>query len=127
MSDVQIIVKDGNPEYAVVPYDEWQRLRRVAEEAEEVRAYDGAIAEARDEETVPAEVVDRLLDGENPVRVWREYRGLQQQALAEQVGVSKSYLSQVESGRKDGAVGLYRQLSRVLEVSIDELIGWRED
>ena len=46
MIDVQIIEKDGEPEYAVVPYAEWQRLREAAEVAEEVVAYDRARAES---------------------------------------------------------------------------------
>ena len=126
MSDVQIIEKDGEPEYAVVPYAEWQRLREAAELAEEAQAYDRAKADSAGEESVPGEVVDRLLAGASPVRVWREHRGLQQQTLAEQIGVTKGYLSQVENGHKEGTVSLYRKLARALDVSLDELIGWRD-
>ncbi|MDE0436044.1 MAG: helix-turn-helix domain-containing protein [Bryobacterales bacterium] len=122
---VQIIRKDGEPEYAVVPYREFERLYEASEMAEDVEAYDRAKATA-DIITVPGEVVHRLVDGENPVKVWREHRGLKQAELAERLDVSKGYLSQIESGKKDGTVNLYRKISRVLEVSLDELIGWRE-
>ena len=44
----------------------------------------------RDQEAIPDAVVGRLLDGENPVRVWREYRGLSLRSLAERAGISAS-------------------------------------
>ncbi len=123
---VQIIRKDGEPEYAVVPYHEFERLNEAREMADDVAAYDRAKA-AADIITVPSEVMRRLVAGESPVKVWREHRGLKQAELVERLGVSKGYLSQIESGKKDGTVNLYRKISRVLEVSLDELIGWREE
>ena len=42
----------------------------------------GRAALAEGKEAWPDEVVTRLLDGENPVRVFREYRGISQTALA---------------------------------------------
>ncbi len=44
---------------------------------QDVRAYDEAKkAIAEGEELVPSEVTYAILDGGNPVRVWREHRGL---------------------------------------------------
>ncbi|OSM06196.1 helix-turn-helix domain-containing protein [Magnetofaba australis] len=53
---------------------------------------------ARDEEYFPAEVVNRIVDGENPIRVYCAYRGLTLEQLAEQCGLSKADLSQLETG-----------------------------
>ncbi len=54
-----------------------------AEMLADVRDYDAAVERiAAGEELVPAEVVYALLDGGNPIRVWREYRGLNQVQLA---------------------------------------------
>ncbi len=55
-----------------------------------------------DEELIPAEIVDRLLSGENRLRVWREHRGLTIRALAEKAGLAQPYLSQIETGRRRG-------------------------
>lgn len=41
-----------------------------------------------EEELIPAEVVNALLDGDNPIKVWREYRGFSQSQLAEKAGIS---------------------------------------
>lgn len=46
------------------------------EEMLEDAAATAAFHATRDQERVPIELVDRLLAGENPVKVWREHRGL---------------------------------------------------
>ena len=86
----------------------------------DIHAFRADLAAGR-EELIPAEVVDRLLAGEAPVRAWRAHRGLTQQALAAVAGLSKSYLSQIESGRKTGTLETLGHLARVLGVEVDDL------
>lgn len=125
---IQIIRKDGEPEYAVVPYREFERLREAAEMTEDVVAFRASKAEMdADGETIPGPVLHRLLDGEHPIKVWREHRELKQAELAERVGVSSAYLSQIEGRKREGKVGLYHSISNALEVSLDLLIGWQEE
>ena len=108
---------------AVIPLDEYERLVGAAEEARDVAAYDAAKAGlARGEdELVPADVVRRLLSGENAVRVWREHRRLTGRELAERGGVSASYLSQLESGQRDGTLGTMKRIAEALGVTLDDL------
>ena len=96
-------------------------LRRAEEEASEDATARAAYAATREEESVPVEVVDRLLAGENPVRVWREFRGLTVSALAERAGVAKGYLSEIETGKKTGSLNTLRAVATVLDVDIDDL------
>ena len=42
---VQIIERDGQPEYAVVPIETYRRLVERAEDAEDIQAFDRAMAE----------------------------------------------------------------------------------
>jgi len=71
--NVQVIEKGGKPEWAVIPYEEYERLLEAVEMAEDVRVYDEAKqAIGSDEELIPAEVTYAILDGINPVRAWRE-------------------------------------------------------
>lgn len=115
--------KDGRPEWAVVPYETYEQLVRDAEMLQDVRDYDEARqALAEGEELVPADVIYALLDGENPVRVWREHRRLSQQEVAERTGISVPYLSQIESGRRKGTTGVLAALARVLGVTLDDLV-----
>lgn len=64
----------------------------------------------------------RILDDESPVKVWREKRGLSQRELAEQAGVSSSYLAEIETGKKPGSAEALRKLSRVLAIPMENLV-----
>ena len=118
--DVQIIEKDGEPEYAVVPIEKYRRMVAALEDAADSAAIERAWAEDAAGETIPGEVVKAILAGESPLRVWRKHRAFTLDALAERVGVSKGYLSQIENGQKPGTLGLFRRLADVLNVALDE-------
>ena len=119
---VQIIVKDGEPEYAVIPIDAYRRMAATLEDANDSAAIDRAWADDDAGETVPGEVVKAILDGGSPLRVWRKHRAITLASLAGLVGVSKGYLSQIENGHKPGTLALFRRLAGVLDVSIDQLV-----
>ncbi len=89
----------------------------------DIRAYDKAKqAIAEGEELIPSSVTYAILDGENPIRVWRNHRGLTQQQLADQAGISKPYLSQLESGKRTGSADVLAALAKALNVTIDDLL-----
>ena len=71
---------------------------------------------------IPAEVVNAILDGENPIKVWREYRGLTQRQLADAEGISKPYLSQIETGKRKGSTDILSALAKALKVTLEEVI-----
>ncbi|MCB0164491.1 MAG: helix-turn-helix transcriptional regulator [Anaerolineae bacterium] len=121
---VQIIEKNGQPEWAVIPYEEYQRLVAEAEMLQDIRAFDEAkVALANgDEELIPSEVTYALLDGAHPIRVWREYRGLTQQQVADAAGISKPYLSQLESGQRNGTTEVLAAIAKALNVSLDDVV-----
>lgn len=75
-----------------------------------------------EEEFVPSAVADRMLAGENLVKIWREYRSLTVAALAEKAGISHSYLSQIESGKREGTISTYKKLAAALNLSIEDLV-----
>ena len=120
----QIIEKNGQPEWAVVPYEEYQRLVAEAEMLQDVRDYDEvklALANG-EEELIPGEVTYALLDGENPIRVWRQYRGFTQQQVADKARISKPYLSQLESGQRKGTTEVLAAIARALNVSLNDVV-----
>ncbi len=87
---------------------------------EDLAAYDAA--KASDEERFPAELADRLIAGESPLKVYREYRGMTQGALAKMAKTAAPYLSQIENGRRTGSVGLLHRLADALRIEIDDLV-----
>ncbi len=90
-----------------------------AGDAEDVAAYDAA--KARREESFPSEIADRLIAGENPIKIFREYRGLTQRQLARAAATTAPYVSQIETGRRVGSVKLLHRLADALDVGLDDL------
>ncbi|MCY4066487.1 MAG: helix-turn-helix transcriptional regulator, partial [Rhodospirillaceae bacterium] len=68
------------------------------------------------------ELAERIADGEHPVRVWREYRGMKAGELATRAGVAASYLSDIENGKKPGSVKALKRIADVLGLTVDDLI-----
>lgn len=122
--NVQIIENNvGNPAYAVLPWEEYKALLERLEELQDILDADSTIAAiAAGEETYTQELVERLLDGQNPLRVWREYRGMSTAALASAAGVTPSAISQVETGKRGLSVDLLKKLSGILQVDMDDLV-----
>ena len=122
--EIQIIERDGKPEWAVLPYEEYLQLIEQAELLEDIRDFDtiSAAIERGEEELIPSEVVYAILDGENPIKVWREHRGLTQQQLAGKVKISKPYLSQIETGKRTGTTEILSAIAKALDVSLEEVV-----
>jgi DNA-binding XRE family transcriptional regulator len=92
-------------------------LEEMLEDAAATAAFHGT----RDQEAVPVEMVDRLIAGDNPVKVWREHRGLSQRALAARAGLNFTYLSQIETGARKGPVETMKKLAEALGVDLGDL------
>lgn len=120
MPDIQIIEQDGRPAFYVVPADLWERVKDLIEDAQDVEAYDRA-KRADDGFRVPHSVILAELAGKHAVQAWREYRGLSQEALAAAAGVSKGYISRIESGQRAGTTATLRRIAKALDVGIAEL------
>ncbi|WP_299639620.1 helix-turn-helix transcriptional regulator [uncultured Ruegeria sp.] len=76
------------------------------------------------EELVPASVVGRLLNDENPVTVWREHRGLSVRKLAELSGVNRVQIGDIEQRGKTGSVITVAKLAKALKIETGDLIEW---
>jgi DNA-binding XRE family transcriptional regulator len=113
------IVERGGRRFVLVPEHQFREMTAAVEDLDDIRAYDRA--KARPQEFVPIAVADRLIAGEPPLRVWREYRKLTQQQLADRAGFSKPYLSQLENGSRDGTVAALKRLAAALSVDLDDL------
>ena len=106
--------------FVLVPEKTYGRMVEDLDDLGDIRAYDRAVA--KPQEFVPADVADRLIARENPVRVWRRYRGLTQQQLAQKARISKPYLSQLESGAREASLSVLKRLAAALKLDVDDLI-----
>ncbi len=116
----------GDALYALVPVAEYERLKRAAEDIADIKAANEALVGDR-ADLIPAEVVHRIADGENPVRVWREHRGLKGVELARAAGISPAYLSEIETGKKDGTFRTMTAIGHCLGLPLDDLAPIADD
>ena len=117
---VQIIEgPDGRPAYAVLPWDEFERLSDVTDDRAD--AADIAAARGRAEETFPQAVADRLQAGEHPIKVFREYHNMTQAALAAAAVTTATYISQIETGHRRAGRKLLARLAEALEIETVDL------
>ncbi len=56
------------------------------------------------------------------LRLIRQFHGLQQRELSEQLGISKSYLSEIENGRKTVSYSLLQNYSEIFEIPTSSLV-----
>lgn len=111
-------------EMITITREEYDRLREAAEDLADITAYDRvkAALASGEEELIPAEFVDRMIDGESPVRVYRDLRGLTQTALAKASGVNRVQIADIEARRSKGSIETMRKLADALRVTIDDLV-----
>ena len=116
-------ITHGGQEFAVLPMDRLKKLMDDAEMLADVRAYDAAKGrlERGEDQPIPLEMTERRLAGESAVKVWREYRGMTQAALAKATGVSRPMVAAIEAGHKTGGVATLKKLAAALRIDLDDL------
>lgn len=117
------IVELGNEKHALIPIEEYNRLIADLEDRADLNAAISA-DKRRDggEEYLPIEMVDQLLAGESPLRVWRKHRGLKQLELAALAGVTNGQISNIELGERVGSLITWQRLAKALNVDVDDIV-----
>lgn len=110
---IQVISRDGQPEYAVVPWAQYQALLQAAGQAP---AEAGAAEQEQEQASAPAQ-----LPAFSEVAQLREAKGIAPEQLARNVGVSPAYLAMIESGEREPDAAIRRALAWHLGVA-----GWSE-
>ena len=115
-----LIVTPAGEEMVLISKADFDQL----EDLLDVAAYDAAKAEfaASGGETLTLEEVKAALDAPTPLAFWRAKRGMKQKDLATAVGVSQSYVADLEGGRRNGDGALIKRLARALRVRMDDLV-----
>lgn len=122
--NVQILEHEGRPAFALMPIKEYERLLAALEDAHDA----ATIAEfhrrlvSGEEETFPADITDRLLAGEHPVRVLRSHRGMTLQQVADACGVTNSHISQIEKGKRSMSTDVLKRMAEALRVDAELLL-----
>ena len=100
----------GKP-YVLVPLHDYRQM-----------AGNGAASESGTGD-IPAEILDLIhARQEHPIKVLRKFRGLTQTELAKKAGISRPYLTEIETGRKEGSIAAIRALAEALQAPSSLLI-----
>jgi len=119
--------KTEKGEVAILPRKEYEALVAKAAEADEDKGTARLVARARKEiaagtPLIPKKVVDRIANGENALRVLREWRDVTQLYLSFKTEIGQGYLSDLENGRRKGTAEVWKRIAKVLNVPLDLLV-----
>ena len=89
---------------------EYDLLLANSEMLADIQAYDAAMKDRG--EGMPMPVLRRIIDGENPVRVIREWRGFTQAELARRAGLHRVQLHDIETRKSRGSVDMLKAIAQ---------------
>jgi len=111
----QFIVAPSGERLVVLAEADYEALMRAAEAA------------GIEIEDLPRERHDRRpprpSEGENPIRFWRERRGMTLTKLADRTKLLEDDLAELETGEREPTIEVLKTLAHALGVTIDELAG----
>jgi DNA-binding XRE family transcriptional regulator len=112
-------IKVGGQWYVLMAYEEYEAHARSANQLSR------GFLTATDAKEITGELPN-MPHGSSSLRVWRKHLGLTLDELAANVGMSKSFLSEVETGKRTGRPELWSKLARALGTSIEEILPKQE-
>lgn len=110
--------------YAVLPFAMWEKIQEMLEDLQDIADCNEirAKVERGESEYMPASVVHAIIHGENPIKVYREYRGFTQAELAEKAALSVDMIKKIEGGKSDGSIKSLKAIAKALNVDIEDII-----
>jgi len=109
-TDPQIIIQNGKPAFAVIPWNEYQALIHNQIESDESDIW------------FPNEVVKANVRGESLIKAWREYFKLTQAELAAKAGMKQSALARLETSSATPRKSTLTKLAKAMKISVEQLI-----
>jgi DNA-binding XRE family transcriptional regulator len=105
----QIIIHNGSPAFVVVPYAEYQALKK-----QKSGDWWG--------ENIPHEVVGNIeINGLNPIKAWRLFLKLTQQQVADKIGMKQSAYSRIENNKTLPKQITLEKIAQGLGINLNQL------
>ncbi len=71
---------------------------------------------------LPDDVLNKITAREHhPIKIVRNYRNMTQAELAKKAGLSRPYLTEIETGKKDGSLRAMKAIAEALNVTVGTL------
>jgi DNA-binding XRE family transcriptional regulator len=104
----QIIMQDGKPAFAVIPWEQYQELTR--HELDETDVW------------IPHEVVKaNVINGASMIRAWREHLGLTQLELARRAGMTQPALARLEKSESKPRTITLKKIASAMDITLEQL------
>ncbi|MCP4628511.1 MAG: helix-turn-helix transcriptional regulator [bacterium] len=104
----QIIMQDGKPAFAVIPWEQYQKLTH--QEFDETDVW------------IPHEVVKaNVINGASMIRAWREYFGMTQQELARRAGMTQPALARLEKSDSKPRISTLKKIASAMDITLEQL------
>ena len=115
-----IVVTPSGEELVLLTRTDFDAMRERIDAA----AHDATMAAVNrgEQEMLTAQETVAALDAPTPLAFWRLKRGLTQKQLSQAVGVSQSYIADLEVGRRKGDAALVKRLARALRLRMEDLV-----
>ena len=108
-TDTQIILQDGKPAFAVIPWEEYQGLINRDKEIEK-------------DIWIPHEIVKQVaIEEVSMIRAWRDYLNLTQKELSQKAGIAQSALARLEKSISNPRKSTLKKLANAMEISFEQL------
>ena len=120
----QLVRGPDGTQMVMLPEQEYDELVAAAEDLQDLIAsaeFDRRLA-LGEEEFVPEAIAQRIFDGDNLVRVWREYRELSLTDLASEAKLLDEELAEIETDQQSPTVEQLKAIAGALKVSMDDLV-----
>jgi predicted transcriptional regulator len=108
-TDTQIILQNGKPAFAVIPWEEYQGLINRNNEIE-------------NDIWIPHEIVKQVAtEDTSMIKAWREYFNLTQKELAQKAELAQSALARLEKSISKPRTSTLKKLANAMRISIEQL------
>ncbi len=104
-TNIQIIEQNGEPAFAVIPYEDY--LKMIPQD---------------ESDYIPNEVVELMVKKRyNTVKAWRIYLGLTQKDIADKAGITQAAFSQMEKTENELRSGTLEKLAVAMGLDVELL------
>jgi DNA-binding XRE family transcriptional regulator len=111
-------------DYAIVPMNDYNSMLKLAQNAQDmadITQYRQDLVSGK-EEMIISEFAERLIFGENPCLVWREYRTLTLKDLSNITSIDIATLSRIENNKREPSIKQIKAIAQALKLEVDDLI-----
>src|ERR1700753_1995563 len=115
-----IMTTPGGEELVILAKADFEAMQDAIDAADAARI--AAEIAAGVQETLTSDEVKAYLAEQTPLSFWRNKRAMTQKALADRVGISQSYVADLEAGRREGSPQLFKRLAEALRLRMEDLI-----